>query len=72
MSKWTGKRTGVAFNKPSEPKFLTEFKKRTGYKDDKVRIQEKFASMPQGTDEDFADNEEDLPQVGKKCSLFSL
>ncbi|XP_018021880.1 uncharacterized protein KIAA1143 homolog isoform X1 [Hyalella azteca] len=62
MAKWTGKRTGVTFNKPAEPSFLKEFKKKAGYKED-TRLEDKFAEQPLATAEDLADGEEDLPQV---------
>ncbi|KAF2361533.1 protein of unknown function DUF4604 [Trinorchestia longiramus] len=62
MAKWTGKRTGVTFNKPKEPSFLKEFKKKAGYKEGPT-LQDKFAEQPPATEDDLADNEEDLPQV---------
>lgn len=62
MAGWTGKKVNVAFSKPEEPSFLKKFKERVGYKEDHG-LSEKFAVMPDATEEDVADQEDELPQV---------
>ncbi|XP_042875969.1 uncharacterized protein KIAA1143 homolog [Penaeus japonicus] len=62
MAGWTGKRVNVAFSKPEEPAFLKRFKERVGYKEDQG-MSDKFAKMPEATDEDLEDKDDELPQV---------
>ncbi|KAK3867490.1 hypothetical protein Pcinc_027060 [Petrolisthes cinctipes] len=62
MAGWTGKRGNVSFSKPAEPAFLTRFKQQVGYKEDHG-LSDKFAKMPEATDDDVADKEDELPQV---------
>ncbi|XP_047488641.1 uncharacterized protein KIAA1143 homolog [Penaeus chinensis] len=62
MAGWTGKRVNVAFSKPEEPAFLKRFKERVGYKEDQG-MSDKFAKMPEATDEDLDDKDDELPQV---------
>ncbi|XP_071542720.1 uncharacterized protein KIAA1143 homolog [Panulirus ornatus] len=62
MAGWTGKRVNVTFSKPEEPAFLKRFKERVGYKEDHG-LSEKYAVMPAATDEDLADQDDELPQV---------
>ncbi|XP_051163350.1 uncharacterized protein KIAA1143 homolog [Leptopilina boulardi] len=56
------KKHSVAFIKPDEPKFLRDLKIQAGYKEGPT-VDTKRAELPEATEEDFEDREEEKPVV---------
>ncbi|XP_043465117.1 uncharacterized protein KIAA1143 homolog [Leptopilina heterotoma] len=56
------KKHSVAYIKPDEPKFLRDLKIQAGYKEGPT-VDTKRGELPEATEEDFEDREEEQPVV---------